>query len=343
MAKSEKLPLSPMLVQYLVGICAARWHAGAVDVTLGDLVPDEASETERDVDVTVTVDTDEGLYAFKGYEVKHWGTALSQDDIDALRGKFDDMPSVTHRAIVSSAGYSDAAIKKAKKHDIDLYQFKPWDRPVAEQFPFMSDWKGTPDHHIHGNFILLYWVSASTWAGTDSPEVTFAAEQKLFDNNGKEHPEFPTYKAYADALLLRSCDALAVLKPIKDMAMPLVEALFDKRDAIEPQWHWGHTLDTIGDAVYFKIPDDTILYQIKTFTIYGMLSWKRTPVIYSVLEKVPTGEAFAGTLIGPSSVEGRMSVIIIPANQRSLSLNEVKLEQKHLNSIRDLKIATGEQ
>ena len=54
MPASEKLPLSPMLVQYLVGLCALRWNADAVDidVTLGDMVPDEASGTKRDVDVT---------------------------------------------------------------------------------------------------------------------------------------------------------------------------------------------------------------------------------------------------------------------------------------------------
>ena len=42
-SSSHKLPLSPMLVQYLVGLCALKWDAGAVevDVTLGDMVPDE--------------------------------------------------------------------------------------------------------------------------------------------------------------------------------------------------------------------------------------------------------------------------------------------------------------
>ena len=70
---TEKLlPLSPMLVQYLVALCAIKWDEAAVnlDVTLGDMVPDVGSGTPRDVDVTVTVNTDDGIHAFKGYEVK---------------------------------------------------------------------------------------------------------------------------------------------------------------------------------------------------------------------------------------------------------------------------------
>jgi hypothetical protein len=54
---------------------ALKWDASEVevDVTLGDMVPDEASGTSRDVDVTVKVNTADGVHAFKGYEVKHWG------------------------------------------------------------------------------------------------------------------------------------------------------------------------------------------------------------------------------------------------------------------------------
>lgn len=57
MSMTEKLPLSPMLVQYLVGLCALKWNARSVsiDVTLGNMVEDQASRTRRDVDVTVTV------------------------------------------------------------------------------------------------------------------------------------------------------------------------------------------------------------------------------------------------------------------------------------------------
>ena len=44
--------LTPMLLQYLVGLCCLRWDPGAVDVTIGDMVLDTAAGKERDVDVT---------------------------------------------------------------------------------------------------------------------------------------------------------------------------------------------------------------------------------------------------------------------------------------------------
>jgi hypothetical protein len=345
MAESEKLPLSPMLVQYLVGLCALKWDAAAVnvDVTLGDMVEDVAAKKPRDVDVTVTVDTPEGVYAFKGFEVKHWSNPLDVSDVEALVAKFNDMPSVTHRAIVSSSGFSEAAVAKATHHNVELLTFAPWDRPISEQFPFLANMKRPPKEHINGNFIHLHWNNAAAWVGTNSPPVNFQPDQQLYDAIGKSHPKYPSYSAYTEALLLRSSDVLSSLKPIRDMALPLVEALFDRRpDPLEPQWHWGYTAEAGGDAVYFKMADGK-LYQIETFTIYGMLQWKRASVIYSVLERVPGGEAFAGAIIAPSNVEGRMSVIIFPANKRELSFDQVQLQQKHLNSIRDLKIATGQE
>src|ERR1700733_13555869 len=50
-----RLPLSPMLVQYLVGLCCLKWDPGAVDVTIGEMVLDPAAGKQRDVDVTVTI------------------------------------------------------------------------------------------------------------------------------------------------------------------------------------------------------------------------------------------------------------------------------------------------
>jgi hypothetical protein len=63
---------SPMLVQRLVGLCCLRYDTNAVEVTIGDMVLDEAAEKERDVDITVTIVDDNGeISAFKASEVKH--------------------------------------------------------------------------------------------------------------------------------------------------------------------------------------------------------------------------------------------------------------------------------
>ena len=61
--------LTPMTVQYLVALCCLRHDPDAVDVTVGDMVMDEAAEKERDVDVTVTITDDSGqISAFEAAE-----------------------------------------------------------------------------------------------------------------------------------------------------------------------------------------------------------------------------------------------------------------------------------
>jgi hypothetical protein len=63
--------LTPMIFQYLVGLCCLRRNPDAVDVTIGDAVGDVAAGIQRDVDITVTlVEPDGPIRAFKGYEVK---------------------------------------------------------------------------------------------------------------------------------------------------------------------------------------------------------------------------------------------------------------------------------
>jgi Restriction endonuclease len=154
MSKPEKLPLSPMLFQYLVGLYTLEQGSAAdYDVVVGDLVMDEASETLRDVDVTVT-GRDGSSRRFVGYEVKHWVKRLDVSHVEALVAKLNDMPSITQGAIVCSSGYSDTAIKKAKYHGIDLYVIKEWTSPVEEQFPDLSPMKGPPSECFGGGQFL---------------------------------------------------------------------------------------------------------------------------------------------------------------------------------------------
>ena len=54
--------------------------------------------------------------------MKHWGTPLDVADIDGQVTKFNDMPTVSHRAIVSTSGFTGPAIKKAAHHGVDLYE-----------------------------------------------------------------------------------------------------------------------------------------------------------------------------------------------------------------------------
>jgi hypothetical protein len=89
------LPLfSPMLVQYLIGLCCLKWNSDAVDVTIGDMVYDIGAEKHRDLDVTVTVKEHGHItHAFKAYEVKHEGQPLDVVTTEQLCLKLLDMPA----------------------------------------------------------------------------------------------------------------------------------------------------------------------------------------------------------------------------------------------------------
>ena len=94
--------LTPMLVQYVVGLCCLRRNPEAVDVTVGDLVLDTAAGKARDVDITVTLQELDGIRAFKAYEVKREAEPLDVVTVEQLCIKLLDMPAVSHRAIVST-------------------------------------------------------------------------------------------------------------------------------------------------------------------------------------------------------------------------------------------------
>src|SRR6266545_8237276 len=118
--------LSPMHLQYLVGLCCLRRDPTAVDVTIGDLVLDTAAGKARDVDVTVTITDDGRTSAFKAFEVKREGEPLDVVTVEQLCLKLRDMPSVTHRTIVSASGFTGGAIAKAEAHNVELFALKPW-------------------------------------------------------------------------------------------------------------------------------------------------------------------------------------------------------------------------
>ncbi|VBA60548.1 hypothetical protein LAUMK191_05576 [Mycobacterium attenuatum] len=338
MSKSEKLPLSPMLVQYLVGLCALKWDANAVDidVTIGDMVPDEAAGTARDVDVTVTVDTLDGMYAFKGYEVKHEASPLDVADVDGLANKLNDMPSVTHRAIVSTSGFSKPAVKKAQAHGIDLYEMTEWTKPIEEQFPNLA-LAGVPGEVFRSWSAFLIWSNAQFWLGTDSPSFQIEPDTTLFDSDGNEHALYGDFKTLSRAMMERSTSRLYWQQPAQGLVGEMIEAWRSGVQYAEPTWPYAHTLDVANEEVYVRT--DEKLHRVDDFTIYGQISWQRRPMYYCVMEKVPTGEPFAGALVAQSPIPGQMWAFILSTTDRTIQVTGVALAKKHLNSIRKLKLA----
>lgn len=155
-----------MIVQYLVGLCCLRHEPDAVEITVGDMVFDNAACKERDVDVTVKVQNEDGtVAAFKAVEVKHEKKAIDVATIEQLCLKLADMPSVTDKSIFSSSGYTPSAIAKASTHSVELYSLKSWNRLIEDDFPDFEGIKTPAEFFLIlkvifyiGSIIALSWL-----------------------------------------------------------------------------------------------------------------------------------------------------------------------------------------
>jgi hypothetical protein len=246
-------PISPMLFQYLIGLCCLRWDTDAVDVIVGDMVYDAGAEKQRDVDVTVTVsEGDEPSYAFKAYEVKRESSPLDVADVEQLSIKLLDMPSVTHRAIVSASGYTDGAQTKAARHGVDLYSLREWTRPLQEQFPALTTQR-TAAECFPMEKCLLCWPVYQLMLVTREAAGNFSVqdEDEVFDSRGSRHPRFANFAAYKRELLLRSTEILCALEPAVSVMRTFPVPLSAPHGEVPagPAWPHTHTLDVSGDDV----------------------------------------------------------------------------------------------
>jgi hypothetical protein len=336
----SKLPLSPMLVQYLVGLCCLKWHPDAVNITLGDMVLDQAADKRRDVDVTVTV-TESGsvTHAFKAYEVKHEGSPLDVTEVEQLCLKLLDMPSVTHRAIVSASGYTSGAKSKAARHGVTLYGLQPWTRPLQEQFPAFA-MQGTAEECFPTSQILLCWINWEISIVAREAKAPFSVQpnDNIYDASGKAHPKYKALSDFRNELLLRSTEILYALEPATSVArtFPIPYTAPDGIVPAGPSWPHTHTMDVERDGVYVETGKG--LCQINTITINGQLQWQRNRdnLLYYVMNQISDGEAFAGALISMQKREGQMTALIFTPRTRDIGIHFVRLAEKHLNCIREL-------
>lgn len=334
--------LTPMLVQYLVALCCLRWDPEAIDITIGDMVLDLAAGKERDVDVTVTITEAPGVtHAFKAYEVKHERSPLDVSEVEQLCLKFLDMSSVTHKAIVSSSGFTEPAQAKAAHHGIELYAIKPWSKPMEEQFPVFT-MQGLPQECFQFSQNLLIWLQPQLkLIAPESPkEFIVQNEDNLFTSDSKPHPQFTNWITYNQELLLRSTEILLNLEPAVSVirTFPTVPLNTESSIAVGPAWPHTHTLDVTRDNVHIKVADKLI--RLENITINGYLQWQKIDEkpIYYIIERVPDGEPFAGAIVAMEVREGHMVGLILSPKSREVGVHFIRLAQKHKNAIRKLKI-----
>ncbi|MCU0648857.1 MAG: hypothetical protein MUF00_12725 [Gemmatimonadaceae bacterium] len=332
-----------MHVQYLVALCCIRATPGAVNVIVGDMVHDDAAEKTRDVDVTVTVAEPDGvLRAFMAYEVKREGQTLDVATVEQLSAKLRDMPSLTHRAIVSTSGFSAPAIKKASAYGIELYTMKPWVRPLADQFPPFPG-IGRPEDFLKGQSALLYWVNYSIQliAPTADSAFGYATGETVYTKTGKPHPAYRTCGKLQSDLLLRSTEVLLSLEPAKTVlqAFPFLPMPSDPEVVASPAWPHTHTIDVSQDKVFLKLKDS--LVQLDRVNISGNLQWRRKTVVpdFLILENVSDSTVFAGAAVTEvGSADGAMWAMILGTDSRAISVHHFCLEPKHQKMISKLRV-----
>ena len=337
--------LTPMMVQYVVGLCSLHHDPDAIDVTIGDMVMDVAAGKERDVDVTVTIraDNDE-LSAFKAAEVKHEGKALDVVTIEQLCLKLADMPKVTHKAIFSTSGYTDGARSKAAAHNVELYTFQPWDRPIEDDFPDFPGVKKPSEFLAHFESSLLYWADFHVYlvAPEGPSSFTYEGTTPVFTQDGKAHAKFSTMRQYQDEILMRSTGVLCMQEPATTILRTFPYGL--KAEECDyfagPSWPHTHTLDLERDQAFLRIGQDRP-FQIRSVTISGHLEWrrrKREPKFF-ILERVSDQAIFAGAAIADYGVDdGRMFAMIFPDKGGAIGIHRFEISEKQKNMIHKLKL-----
>ncbi len=338
--------LTPMQVQYLVGLCCLRCNPDAVDITIGDMVEDVAAKKVRDVDVTVTLNEDDGSRrAFKAYEVKREGKPLGVEPVEQLCAKLNDMPALTSRAIVSASGYTKGAIAKAVARRVDLYSLKPWTKPIAEQFPAFPG-VGRPEEFLRGfQTNLLCWDNFRMYLVLPEAKtglVAWTNETSIFDSAGKLHTSFSTMGQFCEALLMRSTEILLALEPAQTIlrTFPILATVGNSAFESSPPWPHSHSMDVQQYQVHLKSEDEILL--VDSVTITGVLQWRRQARVpqFHIIERIPTGEVFAAAAIASYGTEDdRMFAMIFPSDSRALGVHQFHLLEKHRNAIRKLKIA----
>lgn len=334
--------LTHMLVQYLVGLCCLRGNPDAVQVELGDLVLDDVLGKKRDVDVTVTVRDESGeSWAFKAFEVKDEKSRLDVTVVEQLCGKLNDMSSITHRAIVSSSGFSDSARRKAEHHGIDLYALETSATPVELDFPRFG-LKGVPEKALPITLSLLVWLSPQVKIIAPLAKGDFNIEDTdpILDSRGAVHGRYKTFGQYKEEILHRSTVALFALEPAQTMYRTLPE-FHASGLSFTAEWSHSHTLDVSADDVHVKSGD---LLKIETITISGFMRWQRAreKPDFKVMRRVRDGKPFAGAFIALGDHEGHMFAFII-SDDRTMDVHILQLENRHLNMIRELSLISGQR
>lgn len=150
--------------------------------------------------------------------------------------------------------------------------------------------KGPPAEVFRGSQFHLTWPEHRIHLHVDAPYFDIAWDAPLFNAEHKQHPVYPTFGAFSEAMLVASTDILWPTKSMQDRLGPVREAL-DRGEPIpipedDPRWPFGHTFDVASAEVYVRMSDNA-LHRVNAVTIQGQLSWEYSPMLISRWKRYP--------------------------------------------------------
>ncbi len=312
-------------IHYLVGILSTVSHPDNVEVELGSQVLDAATDECRDVDVTVRIKDQEAgeITAFKGIEVKKLGRKLDSTHIEQLATKLNDMPSISHRAIVSASGYYSPAIRKANAHGIELFELCDWN-PSKDQF---EHFKGELQHFTQTS---LEWVSSQHVQFNPTQKVAaeiqaqFKGDAPIYSAAGQIAPETPTLNHLVNNL--RS-----------QVQHNVFEQLKDQPHALGVVKHVNAQVN-IADTPYLKLSSGKFVLEQAKFT--GAVTWVETKkeTHFKVLKKLDDDKPYAGCVIGELGTWGLVGLMVSRMN-RDLRIIHVPVSDRNKRKIFKQRIA----
>jgi hypothetical protein len=316
--------LTPTDVHYLVGLLTLVSTPEDVEITLGDLVYDSTADEDRDVDVTVSYkDADGSISVFKGIEVKKHLRPLDVIHVEQLIAKLNDMPSMNHRAIVSSSGYTKPARRKADAHGVELFE--------------LVDWKNTMEGFQHVKFAPWLKAQQTVFDWASLPVIIFNPNQpipdetlsqikngtSICDASGKVYVECPTVEQFIKNLMFDALINIRNEERIIDLPLGTVK---------DVSIHITYPYE-----IYVELKD--VKLQLKEALIIGQVVKVGSDLspVFKVLMKVgeskphvgcAIAEIFNGGLIGitVSQVDRSVKLIHIPLSDR----NRKKIQMQRL-------------
>lgn len=333
--------ITHMEVQYLVGLLCLANRPDAIDIIVGDWVQDESVESERDVDIVVTVKGDDEK-VIAAYEVKDEDDPLDVAKVEQLCMKLKDMPSLKSRAIVSTSGYTKNGRAKGKYHDTTLYHLKPW-KPIGPIDPygpgmrqvFQSEWQ----------FRLL---EIGIKLNPDDPNRSLYAGandrgDKIIED-GKPETDVKSWSTRV------ACEASNQWKRDNNIQFPAPEDIEVEKDGEFPL-RSGQVGEPIPyDFLCTCAPNtflvaDGVRHRLEAVRLSGKMAMFRDEKVSDqrVMVDVETEQMFAGAAICRHPDNGALVTMTFNPNTTIALISGFRLSDKHQQQIRKLRIVTGNE